>query len=90
MASVTGQPQECAAAAPDAQSPAVQPTSEELDRCARTIYFARVPPCVSLDEIREVFGSCGPIVEVNLFRPWATAKTSKVRAHVPVLSSPRV
>jgi hypothetical protein len=84
MASTTGQPQHNAAAAPDGQSPTVQPTSEELDRCARNIYFARVPPCVALDEIKEVFGSCGPIVEVNLFRPWATAKTSKVRGRPPL------
>jgi hypothetical protein len=56
--------------------------SEELERCARTVYFARVPPCVPVEELEELFGSCGKVVNVNLFKPWATSKTSKVRGAV--------
>lgn len=53
---------------------------QELGDDARTVYFARVPPTVPKEEILEVFNSfCGPVVRVNLFRPWATAKTHNVR-----------
>jgi hypothetical protein len=58
---------------------------EELERCARTVYFARVPPCVPVEELEQLFGSCGKIINVNLFKPWATSKTSKVRAVIQQL-----
>jgi hypothetical protein len=51
---------------------------EELKKCERTVYFARVPPCVPVEELQQLFASCGDVIEVNLFKPWATSKTSKV------------
>ena len=45
-----------------------------------SLFFARVPPTVEVDAIRALFERYGEVQELNLFRPWATAKTSKVRA----------
>jgi hypothetical protein len=50
---------------------------EEREKCLRSIYFARVPPCIPADEIQAVFATCGQVVEVNLYKPWASSKTSK-------------
>lgn len=43
------------------------------------LFFARVPPTVSYESILELFTQFGTVLTLNLFRPWATAKTSKVR-----------
>lgn len=45
-----------------------------------SLFFARVPPTVSYESIMELFAQFGTVLTLNLFRPWATAKTSKVRA----------
>lgn len=47
---------------------------------AASLFFARVPPTVPYEAILELFEQFGKVASLNLFRPWATAKTSKVRA----------
>jgi hypothetical protein len=44
-----------------------------------SLFFARVPPTVTYEAIMELFAEHGKVLTLNLFRPWATAKTSKVR-----------
>lgn len=43
-----------------------------------SLFFARVPPTVTYEAIMELFAEHGKVLTLNLFRPWATAKTSKV------------
>ena len=50
----------------------------EMEKCARTVFFARVPPLVNEDVIERIFATCGDVLDVNLYKPWATSKTSKV------------
>lgn len=55
---------------------------QDCDTClsfGTSVFFARVPPTVPYEEILELFQEFGNVVSLNLFRPWATAKTSKVR-----------
>jgi RNA recognition motif-containing protein len=42
-----------------------------------SIFFARVPPLVPYEHLHELFSKFGTIKNLNLFRRWATAKTSK-------------
>lgn len=44
-----------------------------------SLFFARVPPTVTYESILELFAQFGKVQTLNLFRPWASAKTSKVR-----------
>jgi hypothetical protein len=44
-----------------------------------SLFFARVPPTIPYESIMELFAQFGTVLTLNLFRPWATAKTSKVR-----------
>ena len=41
-------------------------------------FFARIPSTVTQEELLAVFSSFGTVEEVNLFKPFAEAKTSKV------------
>jgi hypothetical protein len=43
-----------------------------------SVFFARVPPTVSYNSIKALFEQFGKVKLLNLFRPWASAKTSKV------------
>lgn len=43
------------------------------------LFFAKVPPSASTAEVRQVFERFGQVQEVNLFRAWAGAKSSKVK-----------
>jgi hypothetical protein len=61
---------DAAAAAAAGDNPIVLGTS---------LFFARVPPTIPYESIMELFAQFGKILTLNLFRPWATAKTSKVR-----------
>jgi hypothetical protein len=57
-------------------------TSDSADNpilLGTSLFFARVPPTVSYESIMELFAQFGTVLTLNLFRPWATAKTSKVR-----------
>jgi hypothetical protein len=53
--------------------------ADELSPHERYVFFAKVPPCVPASEIAALFTRCGKVLGVNLFKPWATSKTSKVR-----------
>jgi len=59
------------------QVPLPATNEEEREKCARSVYFARVPPTVEADEIQAIFATCGQVVGINLYKPWATSKTSK-------------
>jgi hypothetical protein len=50
----------------------------------RTLYFARVPPCVPEANILALFQICGPVRALQLYRPWASARSSKVGVAVAV------
>jgi hypothetical protein len=41
------------------------------------VFFARVPPTVPYEELHELFSKYGTVTNLNLYRRWATAKTSK-------------
>jgi RNA recognition motif-containing protein len=41
------------------------------------VFFARVPPNVPYEELHGVFSKYGTVTNLNLYRRWATAKTSK-------------
>lgn len=45
---------------------------------SQCVFFARVPPTVPYELIHALFAQFGKVVNLNLFRPWASAKTSKV------------
>ena len=66
---------------PDATLLPEAPINPEED-AQFSVFFAKVPPCVPASEVVEVFGSCGKVVAVNLFKPWANSKTSKVSRKV--------
>jgi hypothetical protein len=53
-------------------------TSDD-DKCSRSVFFARVPPAVPVETIQQLFSTCGEVLGINLFKPWATSKLSKVR-----------
>ena len=42
-----------------------------------SIFFARVPPMVPDNDLLQLFSRFGTVKDLNLFRRWATAKTSK-------------
>jgi hypothetical protein len=44
----------------------------------RGLFFARIPPTVSAGDICAFFSSVGEVELCNLYKPWATAKASKV------------
>lgn len=44
-----------------------------------SFFFARVPPIVTHEQLLELFREFGEVEDVNLFRPFAEAKTSKVK-----------
>ncbi|GBF95968.1 hypothetical protein Rsub_08091 [Raphidocelis subcapitata] len=43
----------------------------------RQVFFAKVPPSASPDEVAALFARFGGVESVNLFRAWATARSSK-------------
>lgn len=59
------------------QSLPMRPSDNGLDACC--VFFARVPPTVPYESILALFQQFGTVKSLNLFRPWASAKTSKVR-----------
>jgi len=68
---------------PPQASPGSHATDQAADppkAFAASLFFARVPPTVPYEAILELFEQFGKVASLNLFRPWATAKTSKVRA----------
>jgi hypothetical protein len=58
------------------QSLPMAPSDNEQDACC--VFFARVPPTVPYESILALFQQFGTVKSLNLFRPWASAKTSKV------------
>eukprot|EP00879_Flechtneria_rotunda_P002428 GHRR01002625.1.p1 GENE.GHRR01002625.1~~GHRR01002625.1.p1 ORF type:complete len:782 (+),score=274.94 GHRR01002625.1:429-2774(+) len=62
----------CAAAADDT---AAEAPEDPADKCS--VFFARVPPTVPYESILALFQQFGTVKSLNLFRPWASAKTSK-------------
>jgi hypothetical protein len=54
------------------------PPSDDAEACARTVFFARVPPEILVEEILAVFLRAGPVTGISLFRPWVTSNNSKV------------
>jgi hypothetical protein len=44
-----------------------------------SFFFARVPPTITHEQLVELFSKYGTVEDLNLFRPFAEAKTSKVR-----------
>jgi hypothetical protein len=44
------------------------------------VYFACVPPDVPLGDLVQLFSMCGRIVDINLYKAYAKARVSKVRA----------
>lgn len=42
-----------------------------------TVFFARCPPVTTEEQVRQVFSDFGQIDEINLYRRWQSAKTSK-------------
>ena len=53
------------------------PPAAYASRGDRTLFFARVAAAASDDEVARVFGTCGEVEELNLFRAWPGAKNSK-------------
>lgn len=64
------------AASEVAQQGLPMPSDNEQDACC--VFFARVPPTVPYESIMALFQQFGTVKSLNLFRPWASAKTSKV------------
>jgi hypothetical protein len=58
------------------QGQPMPPSDNEQDACC--VFFARVPPTVPYESILALFQQFGTVKSLNLFRPWASAKTSKV------------
>jgi hypothetical protein len=44
-----------------------------------SFFFARVPPTMTHEQLVELFSKYGTVEDLNLFRPFAEAKTSKVQ-----------
>jgi hypothetical protein len=42
------------------------------------VFFAKVPPSVPASDILKLFSTCGKVVDINLFKPWPSSKSSKV------------
>ncbi len=42
-----------------------------------SLFFARCPPTVPFEDLHSLFKQFGPVKHLNLYRRWATAKTSK-------------
>lgn len=70
------------------QSLPMPPSGNEQDSCC--VFFARVPPTVPYESILALFQQFGTVNSLNLFRPWASAKTSKVSNVTGVRGSKRV
>eukprot|EP00878_Enallax_costatus_P006771 GHUV01007097.1.p2 GENE.GHUV01007097.1~~GHUV01007097.1.p2 ORF type:complete len:445 (+),score=134.60 GHUV01007097.1:4633-5967(+) len=62
-----------------ASSSSADDTTAEADSAApsNSVFFARVPPTVPYESIHALFAQFGTVLNLNLFRPWASAKTSK-------------
>jgi hypothetical protein len=54
----------------------------------RQLFFAKAAPAATADDVRALFSRYGPVESVNLFRAWATARSSKGCGLI-VMSSPR-
>eukprot|EP00775_Hariotina_reticulata_P008567 gene8567-8749_t len=64
----------------DQASPAALVASQSCgssETAEKGLFFARIPPSVSVDDIRAFFSSVAEVDECNLYKAWATAKTSK-------------
>lgn len=44
------------------------------------MYFACVPPDIAYNDLWQLFSLCGQVVDINLYKPFAKARLSKVRA----------
>ncbi|WIA13337.1 hypothetical protein OEZ85_006919 [Tetradesmus obliquus] len=44
---------------------------------AKSVFFARCPPLITSEELQSLFESYGTVTSLNLFKRWATARTSK-------------
>lgn len=42
-----------------------------------SVFFARCPPSITEGQLHEVFTQFGTVIQVNIFRRWAAAKSSK-------------
>jgi hypothetical protein len=51
-----------------------------------SLFFARCPPLTSEEEIQSLFKRYGTVTSFNLFRRWATAKTSKGKVYAEYLN----
>lgn len=56
-------------------------TERQRSRCrqdgAATVFFARCPPVTTEEQVHKLFSQFGHVQEVNLYRRWQSAKTSK-------------
>jgi hypothetical protein len=52
------------------------------EKRACSVFFARVPPSVSSQEVEAVFASAGRVAEVQLYRTFVKCRVSKVRGGV--------
>jgi hypothetical protein len=54
-------------------------TAEEVPMMDASIFFACAPLCVTVEELREVFGACGELADIQLYRSFPKCRVSKVR-----------
>lgn len=73
-----GVPNSTATVAAEAAEPMFPTPSTGNTQDACSVFFARVPPTVPYESILALFQHFGTVKSLNLFRPWASAKTSKV------------
>ena len=66
-----------ATAAAAAASGRPELTIQYSDKEDRTLFFAKVNPSAPPEEVAALFSRFGAVESVNLFRAWATARTSK-------------
>ncbi|KAF6253153.1 hypothetical protein COO60DRAFT_1643395 [Scenedesmus sp. NREL 46B-D3] len=80
------QQQQDVAAQPAAPPPAADQQQQQQQQRAGALassggrtsfFFARVPPSITHEQLVELFSKYGSIEDLNLFRPFAEAKTSK-------------
>lgn len=57
--------------------PQEQSQPQPQPQAGRFLFFARVPPAVPYDELLALFNKYGTVLDLNLYRRWASAKTSK-------------
>lgn len=58
-------------------SPSGEQEGRGQQQAATTVFFARCPPVTTEEQVRKLFSQFGLIEEVNLYRRWQSAKTSK-------------